>query len=147
MAIQLFMNRLLSILLDRFQRVSIVLNVGLKLEFEAALILTVDRDRSLIFALTRLGLIAQNVAIRHKKVARVRRILNAVWSEKELVVAQIELSNVFRFLEFSYFKPKEWLLFGLVVESIKSQLLPPAIADTGCDLSWIHLVHVRRLLD
>ena len=82
MTVEIIVYWLLSVLLNSLQSVSVELYVCLELEFKAPLVLAMDGDRSLVFSLARLRLIAYYVAIRYKEIARVCRIFYAIWAEE-----------------------------------------------------------------
>ena len=144
MAVQHVMGGDLGGRFDRLERISVHLDVRLKLVFEGALIFAIDLDCALVFTLTRLGSVCVDLAKRHAKVLGMLRVSSTVWHEKELVITDEQLAQVFRLHKLSHLKPVYWLLFLLVVESGQVELFLSASIELACNLGGIHLRQVAQ---
>lgn len=132
--------RLLGGLFDDPERVSVHLNVRLKLELEATFILAKDRDRPLILSLVRLCRIPIDIAVGNAVVSGLARLAHPIWHEEELVGAQEELSKILCLLYLTHVKSIHGLLLGLILESRKPELLPASIVYLGGNLGRVHLL-------
>lgn len=140
MAVQLLMHLGRGDLLDDFEGVAVHLNVELKFKFEAALVLAIDRDRSLILPFIRLGLVVVDHSVGYQEVLRIVGVSCCVRVEKQPVIAEEELADVFGFLHLAHFESIQRLLFGFVVETGQTERLSVPILDIGSDLGWITLL-------
>ena len=141
MAVEKFMClRLLGSLFDDPERISVHLNVRLKLELETTFILAIDCDRPLVLSLVRLSRIPIDVAVGNAVVSGLARLAHPIWHEEELVGAQVELSKILCLLYLAHIKSINRLLLGLILKPREPELLPASVVYLGCNLGRIHLL-------
>ena len=114
-AVQVFVLLGLNCLLYCTKRVFVHGNVRFEPKLQTALVLTIDRNRALIFTLTGLCCVRVDVAVRHVEVLRLSWISTGVWHEEELVRAQVQLTRVLGLRKLTYFKSIHGHLFLLVI--------------------------------
>ena len=132
--------RLLGGLFDDPERISVHLNVRLKLELEATLILAKDRDRPLVLSLVRLSRIPIDIAVGNAVVSGLARLAHPIRHEEKLVGAQVKLSKILCLLYLTHVKSIHGLLLGLILEPRQPKLLPASIVYLGGNLGRVHLL-------
>lgn len=137
MAVEQIVGEHMRCLLDGLESVSVLLQARFKLEFQAALVFAVDRNRPLVLALIRGRLVRVDVSIRHTKVLGMVWISHAIRLEEKLEGAEVKFSNVLGLVELSDLEAKHGLLLWLVVKASQFELLLAPIVNIGCDLCRI----------
>ena len=108
----------LSSRLDNFKSVSVHLYVGLKLKLKRSFIFAVNLNRALILTFTGLGRISEYLAERNTEVFCHLWLSCTIGQEEKLVVADVQLPDVFSFLKLTDFKAIHGLFLWLILEPI-----------------------------
>ena len=82
------------------------LEIGLKLEFEYSLVFAVNGNDTHILGFIRVLNYSVNEAVRDTIICGILWVFDAIRLEMQLVITEIEMPNVFTFLQFTYFRPK-----------------------------------------
>ena len=80
------------------------MEVGFKFKFEYSFIFAEDIDHAYVFALIWVFYDSVNITVWHAEISGLFRVFDTIWLEMQLVITQVELTNVFGLVHLSHFE-------------------------------------------